>query len=141
MYHGEAAEPDKQVKAVANGEVWMGNVVINPLDAMGAQDPHANWANLSENARRLSAPRHSETIRRGGLCYFADSSLILADLLEHAQDITRGDGTTFLARRQRCRTAIGFRRGIDMRRELPQCACRAFIAPTQLAEGVELVMA
>jgi alcohol dehydrogenase (cytochrome c) len=37
-------QPDKQVKAVANGEAWMGNVVINPVDAMGAQDPHANWA-------------------------------------------------------------------------------------------------
>jgi alcohol dehydrogenase (cytochrome c) len=37
-------QPDKQVKAVANGEVWLGNVVINPLDALGIQDPHANWA-------------------------------------------------------------------------------------------------
>jgi alcohol dehydrogenase (cytochrome c) len=37
-------QPDKQVKAVANGQVWLGNVVINPLDIMGEQDPHANWA-------------------------------------------------------------------------------------------------
>ena len=37
-------QPDKQVKAVANGEAWRGTVVINPVDAMGAQDPHANWA-------------------------------------------------------------------------------------------------
>jgi alcohol dehydrogenase (cytochrome c) len=33
-----------QVEAIATGESWMGNVKFNPLDLMGAQDPHANWA-------------------------------------------------------------------------------------------------
>jgi alcohol dehydrogenase (cytochrome c) len=37
-------QPDKQVKAVANGEAWLGNVAINPLDLTGVQDPHADWA-------------------------------------------------------------------------------------------------
>jgi alcohol dehydrogenase (cytochrome c) len=37
-------QANAQVKAVATGEIWMGHVVINPLDALGLQDPHAHWA-------------------------------------------------------------------------------------------------
>jgi alcohol dehydrogenase (cytochrome c) len=33
-----------QVEATAPGTLWMGNAVINPLDELGMQDPHANWA-------------------------------------------------------------------------------------------------
>jgi len=33
-----------EVKAVANGSVWMGNVKIDPLDIAGKQDPHSDWA-------------------------------------------------------------------------------------------------
>jgi alcohol dehydrogenase (cytochrome c) len=35
---------NSKVKAVQNGTVWTGNEVVNPLDALGAQDPHQNWA-------------------------------------------------------------------------------------------------
>ena len=35
---------NSKVKAVPNGTVWTGNEVLNPLDALGAQDPHQNWA-------------------------------------------------------------------------------------------------
>jgi alcohol dehydrogenase (cytochrome c) len=35
---------NSKVKAVQNGTVWTGNEVLNPLDALGAQDPHQNWA-------------------------------------------------------------------------------------------------
>jgi alcohol dehydrogenase (cytochrome c) len=33
-----------EVKAVANGSVWMGSVNIDPLDITGKQDPHSDWA-------------------------------------------------------------------------------------------------
>jgi alcohol dehydrogenase (cytochrome c) len=35
---------DAQVKALPNGEGWMGNEKTTPLDIFGAFDPHANWA-------------------------------------------------------------------------------------------------
>jgi alcohol dehydrogenase (cytochrome c) len=35
---------DAQVKAMANGEVWLGNAKISPLDFFGQMDPHTNWA-------------------------------------------------------------------------------------------------
>jgi alcohol dehydrogenase (cytochrome c) len=33
-----------EVKAVANGSVWMGHVKLDPLDIAGRQDPHSDWA-------------------------------------------------------------------------------------------------
>jgi len=36
--------PDAKVKAAGNGEIWMGNSKINPLDLFGKQDPIADWA-------------------------------------------------------------------------------------------------
>lgn len=33
-----------EVKAVANGSVWMGHVKLDPLDIAGKQDPHSDWA-------------------------------------------------------------------------------------------------
>jgi alcohol dehydrogenase (cytochrome c) len=35
---------DAQVKALPNGESWMGNEKTTPLDIFGAFDPHSNWA-------------------------------------------------------------------------------------------------
>lgn len=37
-------QSDKQVEDAADGSNWMGNVSINPLNALGTQDPHADWA-------------------------------------------------------------------------------------------------
>ena len=37
-------QSDSDVKAVANGSVWMGSVKIDPLDIAGKQDPHSDWA-------------------------------------------------------------------------------------------------
>lgn len=37
-------QSDSEVKAVANGSVWMGNVTIDPLDIVGQQDSHSDWA-------------------------------------------------------------------------------------------------
>ncbi len=37
-------QSDSEVKAVANGSVWMGNVKLDPLDIAGKQDPHSDWA-------------------------------------------------------------------------------------------------
>jgi alcohol dehydrogenase (cytochrome c) len=37
-------QADDQVKAAANGAVWMGHVKDNPLDLFGRQDPHSRWA-------------------------------------------------------------------------------------------------
>jgi alcohol dehydrogenase (cytochrome c) len=36
--------PDRQVKASADHEYWLGNVMVNPLDLMGSFDPHSQWA-------------------------------------------------------------------------------------------------
>ncbi len=33
-----------EVKAVANGSIWMGHVKLDPLDIAGKQDPHSDWA-------------------------------------------------------------------------------------------------
>ena len=33
-----------EVKAVANGSIWMGHVKLGPLDIAGKQDPHSDWA-------------------------------------------------------------------------------------------------
>jgi alcohol dehydrogenase (cytochrome c) len=33
-----------EVKAVANGSVWMGHVKLDPLDIAGKQDPRSDWA-------------------------------------------------------------------------------------------------
>ena len=33
-----------EVKAVANGSVWMGHVKVDPLDIAGKQDSHSDWA-------------------------------------------------------------------------------------------------
>jgi alcohol dehydrogenase (cytochrome c) len=35
---------DEGVKAEPDGKGWLGEKALNPLDAMGRQDPHANWA-------------------------------------------------------------------------------------------------
>jgi alcohol dehydrogenase (cytochrome c) len=37
-------QPDETVKAIPNGKIWTGAAALNPLDIVGAQDPHANWA-------------------------------------------------------------------------------------------------
>ena len=37
-------QSDSEVKAVANGSVWMGHVKLDPLDIAGKQDPHSDWA-------------------------------------------------------------------------------------------------
>jgi alcohol dehydrogenase (cytochrome c) len=37
-------QSDSEVKAIANGSVWMGNIKTNPLDLAGKQDPHSDWA-------------------------------------------------------------------------------------------------
>jgi alcohol dehydrogenase (cytochrome c) len=37
-------QSESEVKAVADGSVWMGNVKTDPLDIAGKQDPHADWA-------------------------------------------------------------------------------------------------
>jgi alcohol dehydrogenase (cytochrome c) len=37
-------EPDKKVKAIAKGRIWMGNSAVNPLDVLGGNDPHSQWA-------------------------------------------------------------------------------------------------
>jgi alcohol dehydrogenase (cytochrome c) len=37
-------QSDSEIKAVANGSVWMGNVKSDPLDIVGKQDPHSDWA-------------------------------------------------------------------------------------------------
>jgi len=37
-------QSDREIKAVSNGSVWMGNVKIDPLDIVGKQDPHSGWA-------------------------------------------------------------------------------------------------
>ncbi len=37
-------QSESEVKAVANGSVWMGSVKTDPLDIAGKQDPHSDWA-------------------------------------------------------------------------------------------------
>jgi alcohol dehydrogenase (cytochrome c) len=37
-------QSDREVKAVADGGVWMGNLKTDPLDIAGKQDPHSDWA-------------------------------------------------------------------------------------------------
>ena len=37
-------QTDAEVKRAPNGSSWMGNVKINPLDLLGKQDPHSDWA-------------------------------------------------------------------------------------------------
>ena len=37
-------EPDAKVRAAKDGEPWMGNSFVNPLNVFGIQDAHANWA-------------------------------------------------------------------------------------------------
>jgi alcohol dehydrogenase (cytochrome c) len=36
--------PAADVKAVPNGQMWMGHKQENPLDIFGTQDPHSKWA-------------------------------------------------------------------------------------------------
>ena len=37
-------QPDKQVKAIGDGRIWMGHEWVNPLDVTGGNDPHSQWA-------------------------------------------------------------------------------------------------
>jgi alcohol dehydrogenase (cytochrome c) len=37
-------QSDSEIKAVADGSVWMGNAKIDPLDIVGKQDSHSDWA-------------------------------------------------------------------------------------------------
>lgn len=36
--------PKKKIKEAADGSLWMGADTFNPLDVMGTQDPHSDWA-------------------------------------------------------------------------------------------------